>query len=176
MYQKRQFCQVGQVEERRFKVAVNLLDAYEEHYSKGDFEVVSVAFMGEKEDSILNVEEETLFNQKFSKMPWLVVPFTDTESRKKLTKAFACSMFNSSSQLCSFIDANGKVLAAHADLLLRWYGADFYPFTKQRVNEINNERLPLPDMSLQSLLTAPDRDFVISNQGDKVNFCYFQQY
>lgn len=44
-------------------MAADLFDAYEEHHSKGDFEVVFVATFEEEEGSFEEEEEEAFFKQ-----------------------------------------------------------------------------------------------------------------
>lgn len=154
----------------QFKLASSLLEAYEEHHSTGNFEVISVAIMGEEEDGLVNVEEEAIFSQQFSRLPWLAVPFSDIETRRKLTKEFTTPIFLDFESF-SFIGANGKLLMRHAEDCLSEFGADFYPFTHQRVKEVcadEDSHWQLEISSIHSLLASPNRDFLISSQGDKV--------
>lgn len=70
----------------------------------------------------------------------------------------------------SVFDANGRLLAEDVDQSLPMYATDLYLRLKGEI-ALNRRLLPLhdhDDLSLQSLLSAPNRDFLISNQGNKV--------
>lgn len=158
-----------------FRLAISVLDMYEEHYSKGDFEVVSVACTMDEEANKddFNVDEhEAAFKKGFSRMPWLAVPFTDVETRRKLTKQFIPDCF--AGEWCTLVGSNGKLLEREASDDFYDFGADYYPFTKGRRTELLKEEetrfWQLETSSIHSLLASPARDFVISNQGSKVNF------
>ncbi|KAF5449891.1 hypothetical protein F2P56_030292 [Juglans regia] len=73
-----------------------LVEVYEELLPKGDFEVVFIS-------SDINDES---FNGYFAKMPWLAVPFTDSETQKRLKNLFKVRGIPH----LVILDPNGKVL------------------------------------------------------------------
>ncbi|KAL6351428.1 hypothetical protein AAG906_040782 [Vitis piasezkii] len=55
-----------------------LVEVYDEFSSKGDFEIIFVSL--DKGDQ--------LFNEYFSKMPWLAIPFSDSDTRVEIIKDY----------------------------------------------------------------------------------------
>lgn len=154
------------------KLAVDLLDAYEEHYPKGDFEVVSVAIVDEEEEeNVIKAVEQLYFNRKFYRMPWLAIPYSDIETRRKLTKEFGTG-YSERCESVSFLSANGKLLTKDGDKYLYELGGEYYPFTNEKVKEVVLDKetsfCQLEISSIHSLLATPNRNFLISNQGNKV--------
>lgn len=163
------------LEQPPIKLAPHLLDAYEEHCSKGDFEVIFVAAYTEKQEEhlLLHVDEdeEKFFSQQCSRMPWLAVPFSDVGGRRKLTETMKPQLERFDSfQFCLVFSANGRKLVKHAEQDLSMRTTDLYLSFKQIAED--KPLLPPDDddgLSLQSLLAGPNRDFLISNQGNKVH-------
>ncbi|KAI3812473.1 hypothetical protein L1987_17183 [Smallanthus sonchifolius] len=133
----------------------NLVDIYNELVVKGDFEIV---FLSADED-------EESFTGYFSKMPWLAVPFSDSQTREVLDK---CFKVNGIPHLV-FLDENGKLLSDRGVEIIGEYGSDGYPFTPERVKEIKDqEEEAKKNQSLRSLLESPSRDFIIKANDNKV--------
>ncbi|PWA35066.1 C1-like protein [Artemisia annua] len=88
----------------------NLIDVYNELSDKGDFEIVYISADEDKES----------YNDYFSKMPWLAVPFFDTKTREALD---GCSKVSGMPHLV-FIDEK--------------YRSQGYPFTPEWVKEIKD--------------------------------------
>ncbi|XP_058769080.1 probable nucleoredoxin 1 [Vicia villosa] len=131
-----------------------LVEVYNELSPKGDFEVV---FLSADED-----DEE--FQSYFSKMPWLAVPYSDSETRSRLDDLFHV---NGIPHLV-LLDETGKVVAEDGVDIVREYGAEGYPFTSQRVQELKDrEEEAKRNQTLKSVLVSSSRDFVISADGKK---------
>ncbi|KAH0852219.1 hypothetical protein HID58_094153 [Brassica napus] len=97
-----------------------LVEIYNELSSKVGFEVVFVS----------GDEDEDSFKDYFSKMPWLAVPFTDSETRDRLDEVFKVRGIPN----LVMIDDEGKLVNENGVGVIRSYGADAYPFTP-RENE-----------------------------------------
>ncbi|KAM7487305.1 hypothetical protein LguiB_024789 [Lonicera macranthoides] len=132
-----------------------LVDVYNELTPKGDFEIVFVSAD----------EDDESFNGYFSKMPWLAVPFSDSETRSRLDDLFEVRGIPN----LVILNENGNVLTNKGVEIIGEYGADGYPFTSERVKEIKEqEEEARRNQSLKSLLVSNLRDFVISTDGKKV--------
>ncbi|KAJ0983883.1 hypothetical protein J5N97_002239 [Dioscorea zingiberensis] len=138
-----------------------LVEAYHELRSKGevDLEVVFVSFH----------KDEHEFNQHFSKMPWLALPFSDTESHNKLRDRFPRETFGYLP--CLLVrDGSGDIICRQAFWDLLNYGSKAYPFTNERIDQVKKEDeiLKKKPQNLHKLLGSHTRDFLISSSGDKV--------
>lgn len=132
-----------------------LVEAYQELSSKGDFEVVFIS-----SDRI-----DEAFDAYFAKMPWLAIPYSDSEKRKELKNLFQVRGIPH----LVIIDGDGKVLSHEGDTIINYFGSEAYPFTPERVDALREkEAAEMKDQSLSSILVSRSRDFVISNNGNKV--------
>ncbi|KAM7250945.1 hypothetical protein ACFE04_022828 [Oxalis oulophora] len=132
-----------------------LAEVYNEIFSKGGFEVVFVSAD----------EDETEFNGYFADMPWLAVPFSDSETRDRLNDLFKV---NGIPHLV-IVDESGKVVTEDGVEIIKLYGVEGYPFTKEKIKEIKDEELEArKNQSLKSILVSKTRDFVISSGGEQV--------
>ncbi|KAH7511073.1 hypothetical protein FEM48_ZijujUnG0052600 [Ziziphus jujuba var. spinosa] len=137
---------------RRF--TPNLVEVYNEVASKGDFEVVFVS---------ADKDEES-FNGYFSEMPWLAIPFSDSETRYKLDVMFRVSEI----PYLVIIGENRKLNDSGVEIIEE-YGIQGYPFTEERVKELEDqEDAAKREQTLRSILVSHSRDFVISPDGNKV--------
>ncbi|KAJ0983788.1 hypothetical protein J5N97_002144 [Dioscorea zingiberensis] len=137
-----------------------LVEAYHELRSKGeDLEVVFVSFH----------KDEHEFNQHFSKMPWLALPFSDTESHNKLRDRFPHETFGGLPHLL-VRDVSGDIICKQAFWYLLDYGSKAYPFTNEKIDQVkkDDEILKKKPQNLHKLLGSDTRDFLISSNGDKV--------
>uniref|UniRef100_A0A5B7AHP1 protein-disulfide reductase n=1 Tax=Davidia involucrata TaxID=16924 RepID=A0A5B7AHP1_DAVIN len=134
----------------------NLVEAYEELSSKGDdFEVVFVS----------SDRDDESFKAYFAKMPWLAVPFSDSETRKHLKELFKVRGIPH----LVILDGTGKVSSDQGVRIVRDYGSEGYPFTPERVNILKEEEEAAKrEQSLRSILVSTSRDFVISNNGNEI--------
>jgi len=96
----------------------------------------------------------------------LAVPFSDSEGRKSLDERYEVTGIPH----LVFLDAKtGEVLTDEGVEFVREYGADAYPFTAERINELKEQEKAAKDnQTIHSLLGTPNRDYVISNKGEKV--------
>ncbi|XP_024018310.1 probable nucleoredoxin 1-1 [Morus notabilis] len=123
--------------------------------SKGDFEVVFVCY---------NAIHEEEFNDYFAKMPWLAIPFPETNDiKQRLRKWFRmrdCGLI--------IIHSNGEILTQEtANHMTEWFGEDAYPFTQERFNFLKDQvEASKRNQSITSLLISKSRDFLLSNHGN----------
>ncbi|KAL2547004.1 putative nucleoredoxin 1 [Forsythia ovata] len=132
-----------------------LVEVYNELLSDSKFEVV---FVSADEDS-------ESFNKYFSKMPWLAIPFSDSETRDGLDKLFDVSGIPH----LVILDENGKKLTNEGVEIIKEHGVEGYPFTPERIEELKEqEEEAKRNQSLKSLLVSQLRDYVIRSDGKKV--------
>lgn len=128
---------------------------YNEISNKGDFEVIFVS----------GDTDEDSFNEYFSKMPWLAIPFSDSDTRENLNKLFKVKGIPH----LMFLDDGGTFLSADGVRLVKEYGIEAYPFTAEKINDLKEqEERAKREQSLKSLLVTDSRDFVVSSDGKKV--------
>lgn len=132
-----------------------LVEAYNELAPKGDFEVVFISAD----------EDDESFKQYFSKMPWLAIPFSDSETRDRLDELFKVQGIPH----LVILDENGKVSCESGVEIIREYGVEGYPFTPEKIKELKEqEEAARRNQSLRSILVSHSRDYVISSDGKKV--------
>ncbi|KAA8530621.1 hypothetical protein F0562_005445 [Nyssa sinensis] len=132
-----------------------LIEVYNELSSKSDFEII-----------LISADEYVeSFNNYFSKMPWLAVPFSDSETRNRLNKLFEVDGIPH----LVILDEKGKVLSDEGVEIVLNYGAEGHPFTPERMKELTErEEAAKKEQSLRSLLVSASRDFVLTNDGKNV--------
>ncbi|XP_038889487.1 probable nucleoredoxin 1-2 [Benincasa hispida] len=135
-----------------------LAKVYEELASENnDFEVIFVSSDG----------DDRAFKAYFSKMPWLSIPFDDSETKKKLKLLFELSGIPH----LVVIDANGKVSTDEGVDLVREFGVDAYPFTFDRKNQLlveKEEEAKRNNQTIASLLVSTSRNYVVCNDGNQI--------
>ncbi|XP_059447545.1 probable nucleoredoxin 1 isoform X2 [Corylus avellana] len=133
----------------------SLVEVYKELSTKGDFEIIFISAY----------EDEESFNGYFSKMPWLAIPFSDSEKRDLLNEEFKVRGIPT----LVIIGEDGKVVSDSGVEIIREYGVEGYPFTEERIKELKDqEEAARRNQSLTSLLVTSSRDFVISPSGNRV--------
>ncbi|KAL6351644.1 hypothetical protein AAG906_040998 [Vitis piasezkii] len=119
------------------------VEVYDDFSSKGDFEIIFVS----------RDKGDQLFNEYFSKMPWLAIPFSDSDTRDHLKKLFKVGIPS-----LAMLDESGKVLSMEG-----------YPFTAEKIKELKEkEETAKEEQSLRSILVSQSRDYVISTDGKRV--------
>ena len=135
----------------------NLVEVYEELLPKGDFEVVFIS----------SDRDDESFNSYLAKMPWLAIPFSDSETRKRLKELFKVRGIPN----LVILDANGKVSTNQGTRIIREYGVDGYPFSTERINFLKEEEeAAKKNQSLSSILVHGSRSHLVSNDGNEVYF------
>ncbi|KAK8529442.1 hypothetical protein V6N13_102360 [Hibiscus sabdariffa] len=138
---------------RRF--TPDLIEVYSELSQKGDFEVIFVSAD----------EDEESFNGYFSKMPWLAIPFSDSETRKRLDELFKVMGIPH----LVLLDEHGKVLTDEGVEIIREYGVEGYPFTSEKIQELKDfEEKARKEQSIETILVSRSRDYVVTSDGNKV--------
>ncbi|KAF2292754.1 hypothetical protein GH714_027866 [Hevea brasiliensis] len=131
-----------------------LVEAYNELAPKGDFEIVFISAD----------EDDESFKTYFSKMPWLAIPFSDSEIRNRLDELFKVQGI----PCLVILDENGKASCESGVEIIREYGVEGYPFTPEKIKELKEqEESAKRDQSLRSILVFRSRDYVISPDGKK---------
>ncbi|KAK4423826.1 putative nucleoredoxin 1 [Sesamum alatum] len=99
-----------------------LTEAYHEIKKNGN--VLEVVFISSDSD-------QASFDEFFSTMPWLALPFGDKrkESLKRLFKVRGIPMVIA-------IGPNGRTVSTEARKLIMSHGAEAFPFTAERLKEI----------------------------------------
>ncbi|CAN8241008.1 unnamed protein product [Cochlearia groenlandica] len=138
------------------KFTPQLLEIYTELVSsKASFEVIFVS----------GDEDEESFTDYFAKMPWLAVPFADSETLDRLDEVFKVRGIPN----LVIVDDHGKLVNENGVGVVRSYGANAYPFTPEKMSEIKKEEdRARREQTLSSVLVTPSRDFVVSRDGNKV--------
>ncbi|KAF7847792.1 hypothetical protein BT93_L2570 [Corymbia citriodora subsp. variegata] len=98
-------------------------------------------------------------------MPWLAIPFFDSDKRNSLDELFKVKGI----PYLVILDGTGVVLTDNGDKIVREYGVESYPFTPDRIKELKDkDETARKNQSLTSLLVHGSRDFVVSSDGNKV--------
>ncbi|XP_028796232.1 probable nucleoredoxin 1 [Neltuma alba] len=138
---------------RRF--TPTLVELYNQVSAKGDFEIVFLSID----------KDEDAFKGYFSKMPWLAIPFSDSDTRNHLNGLFKMRRI----PLLVILDENGKVATENGTEIVSECGAEAYPFTLEKIKELKDqEEEGKRNQSLRSLLVFKSRDYVISSDGKQV--------
>ncbi|XWS63666.1 hypothetical protein CRYUN_Cryun06bG0121000 [Craigia yunnanensis] len=138
---------------RRF--TPKLVEVYSELSPKGDFEIIFVS----------GDEDEESFNGYFSKMPWLAIPFSDSETRSRLDELFKVMGIPH----LVLLDETGKVSTDEGVGIIQEYGEDGYPFTPEKIQELKDlEEKARLEQSIKTILVSRSRDFVVTSDGNKV--------
>jgi nucleoredoxin len=132
-----------------------LAEVYQQISPNGDFEIVFVSAD----------QDEAAFNGYFSDMPWLAIPFSDSETRDRLDELFKV---NGIPHLV-IVDESGRVVTKDGVEIVQLYGVEGYPFSVERIKEIKDQEVEAKrNQSLKSILVSSTREFVISSGGEEV--------
>ncbi|XWS20910.1 hypothetical protein CRYUN_Cryun30bG0009900 [Craigia yunnanensis] len=130
-----------------------LIDVYEQLKSNGsNFEIVFVS----------SDEDLDAFNSYRESMPWLSIPFSDLETKKALNRKFEVEGIPCLVILQPEDNKDGTILNDGVELIYR-YGVEAFPFTKERLEELQKEeRMKHENQTVTNLLTNPGRDYILS--------------
>ncbi|XP_027181347.1 probable nucleoredoxin 1 [Coffea eugenioides] len=139
---------------RRF--TPKLVEVYNELLPKDDFEIVFVSAD----------EDDESFAAYFSKMPWLAIPFSDSETRDRLDELFSVRGIPH----LVIIGENGKVSTDDGVEVVQECGAEGYPFSPEWIKEIKEqEEVARRNQTLKTILVSRSRDYVVASDGKKVS-------
>lgn len=132
-----------------------LSEIYKKLLEKEDFEIVFISVD----------RDEKSFEEYHHTMPWLALPFSDKDTRKKLNQAFQVDGI----PCLVVLDKEGRVITTEGVDIIGEYGVEGYPFTAERLDELRakNEALRAAQ-TVESLLLSDERDFVLGHGGRKV--------
>ncbi|KAJ6771477.1 THIOREDOXIN [Salix koriyanagi] len=98
-------------------------------------------------------------------MPWLAIPFSDTETRERLEEMFEVRGIPN----LVIFDNNDKVSCDAGVSTVMEHGVDGYPFNLDRLNFLKEqEENAKKNQTISSILVSRSRDYVISNDGKKI--------
>lgn len=132
-----------------------LVNVYEQLKSNGsNFEIVFVS----------SDEDLDAFNNYFRTMPWLSIPFSDLETKKALNRNFDVEGIPCLVILQPEDNKDGATLHDGVELIYR-YGVEAFPFTKERLEELQREeRMKHESQTLTNLLMInPGRDYLLGH-------------
>ncbi|XP_074345760.1 putative nucleoredoxin 1 isoform X1 [Apium graveolens] len=157
---------------------VSLIDVYNDLKPKNCFEVVFVlvdnafsSINGGKSSHPSFFQGKTqIFEDIFSLMPWTAIPFSDINLRKYLERRFGLHrVCRSSYPIGIVVDSKGMVLNTSCANNINIYGSPAFPFSDEMLALLDSEDdIITMQPSLKSLLASPQRDYIISNTGEKV--------
>ncbi|KAL3505433.1 hypothetical protein ACH5RR_035274 [Cinchona calisaya] len=136
-----------------------LVNAYEEfkNHPPG-FEVVFVS----------SDEDLDAFNSYRACMPWLAIPFSDLNTKKNLNRRFDIEGIPSLIILQPNNYKEDAAIREGVELLYR-YGIQVFPFTEERLQELQEkEREKHDNQTLMNLLTSQSRDFLLVQSTTKL--------
>ncbi|XP_071692673.1 probable nucleoredoxin 1 [Rutidosis leptorrhynchoides] len=109
-------------------------------------------------------DNEELFNNELSAVPWLSLPFKDKKC-EKLVRYFELSTLPT----LVVIGPDGKTLHPNVADAVEEHGANAYPFTPDKFSELEKiEKARLEAQTLESVLVSDDLNFVLGKDGSKI--------
>ncbi|KAL8093829.1 putative nucleoredoxin 1 isoform X2 [Apium graveolens] len=149
-----------------------LIDIYNDLLPKNDFEVILVAVDDPSVPATpccSPTEPYKVFESIFSRVPWTAIPFSNLASRKRIARRFGISEIGFVYSTSVLLDAKGMVLKCDYCWLFGQYGTLGFPFTDERIKFLDSEDdAAINQPSLEALLGSSERDYLITNKGDKV--------
>lgn len=143
---------------------------YIDLYPRNGFEVVFVAVKDDVDHDHVRYRDYCKFIEEeiFSLRPWTAIPLSDVPSENSL-QIRGFPEISRDIPTVLIVDSTGMVLQCHdAYYILELYGALGYPFSDERIKYLQSEDDAISmQPSLQNLLASPQRDYLISNNGDK---------
>ena len=96
-----------------------MTEIYKKLLEKGDFEIVFISAD----------RDEMSFEEYHHTMPWLALPFSNENTRKKLNQAFQVDDIS----CLVFLDKEGKAITTEGVEIIEEYGSEGYPFTEREL-------------------------------------------
>ncbi|KAL6542787.1 hypothetical protein OROHE_010307 [Orobanche hederae] len=158
-----------------------LKDVYDDLHPVNNFETVLIACNDNDPDTDFRAEvpvhqdSQKVFHDLFSSMPWTAIPFLDVASRKHVQRSFRVPEHFVFQPMLYIVDQSGMVLQYDSWDILEYYGSLGYPFSDKRLKFLRTQDyLATQKPSLKALLGSPQRDYVISNNGEQVPIHTFE--
>lgn len=146
-------------------LTLSLMEIHSDCKLNNNFEVVSVP-VGVDPSLIGDGHSLKSPEDLFSLVPWPSIPISDITSRKCLQRSFGVSQ--DKLPVTFIIDPTGRVLQT-VWYMFDKYGALGYPFSDERINFLKAEDEAIAKKpSLKALLASPQRDYLISSDGEEV--------
>jgi nucleoredoxin len=143
---------------------LELVEIYNELLKKGEtFEIVFLSLDDEEKD----------FEDYYASMPWLALPFAHNTVKDLCHRLYVA---DEDIPCLIIIGPDGKrVKTGNAVYLIEKYGIRAYPFTKERLDELDAEidaedEAKRKAQTLESLLVSDERNFVIKHGGAQVSY------
>lgn len=147
---------------------IRLMDIYDQiESSGGKFKVICIPthFQAEEDFSIYNPYQQQLRIQ-FS-MPFCHVDIDDSSCLKRIESMIGLPKDPETTYiiLSPAIAMRRKVVTIFDSNFIKWHGAEAFPFTTEKIQQLarEDEALRSKKHDLATLLSVPDRDYVISN-------------
>lgn len=125
-----------------FKLKDRLLEIY--YHCKLEFEVVLVDFHSHK----LYYENNLSFTEGIKGLPWFSFPFRDFRCRR-IWQLLNSSRSFSKENILTIFDKKGRMVETFGYPIVEKFGANAFPFTQERVIEIEKQRLE--EVTLETL-------------------------
>eukprot|EP01018_Ginkgo_biloba_P008989 Gb_03891 [translate_table: standard] len=134
-----------------------LADIYKQLKEKGaEFEIVFIS----------SDEDRVSFENYHSSMPWLAVPYSDLKTKKMLNQTFEIEGIPT----LIILDTQGKTMQTESVELIYRYGIQAFPFTPERLAELESEEKAIhASQTLEKLFVTDKRNYVIGHGGKQVS-------
>ncbi|KAH9318585.1 hypothetical protein KI387_020354 [Taxus chinensis] len=134
-----------------------LADIYNQLKEQGaEFEIVFIS----------SDEDRVSFENYHRTMPWLAVSYSDLKTKQLLNKTFEIEAIPG----LIILDTQGKTMQTEAVELIYKYGVQAFPFTPERLAELQSEeRARHASQTLEKLLVTNKRNYVIAPKGKQVS-------
>ncbi|KAL6574715.1 hypothetical protein OROMI_012000 [Orobanche minor] len=163
------FYEDGLTNYRRFVFTAQLEKAYKELKSKENFEVVLV-YLSDTRGNPYSTNEESFWNT-FKTMPWLALPFKDSNHKLKRIFGYPNDLFGPEEALTLvIIGPNVEFVDPCGADILEQFGTSAYPFTRKKVAKLETEMIK--EVKLE-MLWDPNTIFRVKNDGLEIPFSQF---
>ncbi|CAL9778687.1 unnamed protein product [Musa acuminata subsp. burmannicoides] len=114
-------------------------------------------------------ENQSSFEQFYSSMPWPAVPFSDINSKRSLSHKFQIEGIPA---LIILKPGGGLIQTEGVEILYR-YGLQAFPFTSERITELEaEEKRKYDSQTLEKLLAISGKDHMIKHDDQKLQVTF----
>uniref|UniRef100_A0A0D6R0U7 protein-disulfide reductase n=1 Tax=Araucaria cunninghamii TaxID=56994 RepID=A0A0D6R0U7_ARACU len=137
-----------------------LADIYKQLKEQGaEFEIIFIS----------SDEDRVSFENYHRTMPWFAVPYSDLKTKKMLNKTFEVEAL----PCLIMLDKHGKTMQTESVELIYKYGIRAFPFTPERLTELEfEERAKHASQTLETLLATNERNYVIAPGRTQVSISF----